>query len=106
PQPAFGAVRRTRIPIAICRMVEAGDFPTSDARDEEIISRVIGRITGSIAHFIGDTPAAQMFAGARIGEVGGWKIHTPVTSFNDQASDAAIGELNRQRESHRTGAGD
>ena len=95
PKPAFRTVRRTRIRIAVRRMIEAGDLITGHACDEQIISRVIGRITRLIPHLIGNAPATQMLARAGIGEVGGWKIDSAVSLLDDQAANAAVGEINR-----------
>jgi len=76
-------------------MIEAGDLITGHACDEQIISRVIGRITRLIPHVIGNAPTTQMLARAGIGEVGGWKIDSAVSLLDDQAANAAVGEINR-----------
>ena len=75
PQPAFGTIRRTRLGRAVGRMIEAGDLEAVHARDEQIIARVVGRIARLETHAVGEAPAAQVLAGARVGEIGGRKIH-------------------------------
>ena len=87
-------------------MIEAGDLETVHARDEQIIARIVGWIARLEAHAIGEAPAAQMLEGARIGEIGRGKIDAAVGLLDDQAANAAIGELDGEREPDRAGAGD
>ena len=95
PQPAFGTVGRARCRIAIGRMIEAGDLVAVHARDEKIISRIVRRIARLKAHAIGDAPAAQMFAGAGVGEIGRGKIDAAVGLFDDQTANIAVSKLDR-----------
>jgi hypothetical protein len=76
-------------------MVEPRDFMAIHARDENIISRVIGRVSRLEAHFIGDAPAAQVLDGSRIREIRRRKLDAAVSLLDDQTRDAVIGELDR-----------
>ena len=106
PQPSFGTIRRTRLGRAVGRMIEAGDLEAVHARDEQIIARVVGRIARLETHTVGEAPAAQMLAGARVGEIGRRKIHRTVALLDHQAANATVGKLDGKRQPDRAGAGD
>ena len=82
---------RARVWVAIGGMVESRDFIAVHARDKEIIPRVVSWITRFEAHAVGDTPAAQMLASSRIGEIGRRKIHAAVALLDNDTANTAPG---------------
>ena len=97
PQPAFGAVGRARIRRAVGGVIEAGDQAAVHTRHEQVVAWIISRITRFETHAVGDAPAAQMLAGARVGKIRRRELDAASGLLDHQAADAVISQLDRRR---------
>src|SRR5262245_40358561 len=87
-------------------MVKARDFIAVHTRHKEIIPRIVRWIARFEAHAVGDTPAAQMLASSRIGEIGRRKIYLAVALLDNETANTAPGEIDRQCQAYRACASD
>src|SRR5262249_16811575 len=104
PDSSFGTVRRPRGRVGGRGMIEARDLVADHGRGEDVVARVVARKARAVAHLVGDTPAPQMLAGARIDEVGGGELDAAVALLNDETLDTAPAELGGERKAGRPAA--
>ncbi len=92
------AARASRSRSAPARAVHPGG--------EHHVGAVVGRDRRGLPERVGDAPAPQVLAGAHVGGLGARAVADAVVPLHHQAGDAAVAELDGQRQPDRAGADD
>ena len=91
---------------AVHRVLEPRELRPGQAGDEHHVGRIVHPQGRSRTQLTCDTPAPQMLAGADVGRLGARRIAHTVISLDQQALDAALSQLDAERQAHGACAND
>jgi hypothetical protein len=91
---------------AVGVVLEAAKLEAVHAGGEHDVRRVVDAERRGVGKPVRDPPAAQVLARAHIGRLRARREPHPVVLLDHQARHAALSELDRQRQAHRSGADD
>ena len=87
---------------ALQGIFELFDQLAAEAGHESHIARIVDPERGCRGKFVGNTPAPQVFAGARMGCLGAWRITAALGAFEDDAGYAPPAQFDRRGETGRS----